>query len=169
MSSFLEEKSHPIYRTGIGQDSHRFMPEDSSKPCILAGVIFDDVPGLAADSDGDVIYHAICNAISSVTTIPILGGIARELCLKDGIIDSEVYLTKAIETLANQKIVHIAISIEGKTPRFQSKINIMREKLSKVMDLDISQIGITATSGDGLTDFGCGEGIQCFCTINTIE
>ena len=60
----MEQKKF-VVRTGIGQDSHRFLPADSSKPCILAGAIFDDVPGFNANSDGDVMYHAICNAISS--------------------------------------------------------------------------------------------------------
>jgi len=53
------DSSFPIYRTGIGQDSHRFTATDSTKPCIIAGLVFDDVPGLAADSDGDVVLHAI--------------------------------------------------------------------------------------------------------------
>src|SRR3989344_8326304 len=107
-----------IFRTGIGKESHRFLPEDSSKPCIIGGVIFDGVPVLDAESDGDVVYHAICHAISSLSGVPILGGIARDLCRKDGITDSQVYLEKALETLGPQTIVHIALSIEGKRPYF---------------------------------------------------
>ncbi len=156
-------------RTGIGQDSHRFLPEDSSKPCVIGGLIFDDVPGLAADSDGDVIFHAICNAITSVTGVPILGGIAIELCHKHGITDSSVYLEKALETLGQQKIEHIALTIEGKRPRLQQRNFEMRQKIASVMGVEVSQVGLTATSGDGLTDFGCGDGLQCFCIITTAE
>jgi 2-C-methyl-D-erythritol 2,4-cyclodiphosphate synthase len=163
------ETHTPIYRTGIGQDSHRFLTEDSSKPCIVAGVIFEDVPGLDADSDGDVVYHAICNAITSLAGVPILGGIARDLCRKDGITDSQVYLEKALETLGRQKIVHIALSIEGKRPYFEEKIEQMKKKVSSVLHIKTSQIGITATSGDGLTDFGCGDGLQCFCIMTTVQ
>ncbi len=159
----------PIYRTGIGQDSHRFLPNDSNKPCILGGVLFENASGLSADSDGDLIFHAICNAITSLTGIPILGGIAQELCLKDGITDSAVYVEKALASLGAQKIVHVAISIEGKTPRFQKQIDAMRQKIAETLGLAKEQIGITATSGDGLTDFGCGEGLQCFCLISTVE
>lgn len=159
----------PIYRSGIGQDSHRFLSDDSSKPCVLGGIIFEDVPGLDADSDGDVILHSICNAISSVSGVPILGGIAQELCRKDGITDSRVYLEKALATLKNKKIVHLALTIEGKRPRFQKRIEEMRLSIANMMQLKVEQIGITATSGDGLTDFGCGDGIQCFCIITTVE
>lgn len=159
----------PIFRTGLGQDSHRFLPDDSSKPCVVGGVIFEDVPGLDADSDGDVVHHALCNAITSLTGIPILGGIAKDLCRKDGITDSQVYLEKALLTLGKQKIVHVAISIEGKKPRFEDRIETMRRKLAKAMSLGIAQIGITVTSGEGLTDFGCGDGLQCFAIISTQE
>lgn len=161
--------SFPIFRTGIGQDSHRFLPADSSKPCIIAGIIFEGIPGLAADSDGDVVFHSICNAITSLSGTPILGGIAIDLCRKDGITDSQVYLERALQTLGAQKIVHVALTIEAKRPRFQEAIDSMRKKVAKVLGVAIKDVGITATSGDGLTDFGCGDGVQCFCILTTVE
>lgn len=156
-----------ICRTGIGQNSRRFLPEDSSKPCIIAGLIFEDTPGLDAESDGDVVYHAICNSITSLSGIPILGGIARDLCRKDGITDSQVYLEKALQTLKDQTITHIAITIEGKRPYFEGAIEQMRRNIAKVLKLELTQVGITATSGDGLTDFACGDGLQCFAIVTT--
>lgn len=152
-------------RTGIGQDSHRFLPADSFKPCIIAGLIFDDSPGFNANSDGDVVFHAICNAISSLTGVLILGGLADDLCLKDGITDSEVYLVEALKTLGKQRITHVSISIEAKKPKFKNRILEMRQNIARVMKLDISQVGITATTGEGLTDFGCGDGVQCFAIV----
>ena len=157
------------YRTGLGQDSHRFLPEGSSKPCILAGLIFEDTPGMASDSDGDVIFHAICNAITSVTGVQILGGIADDLCQKDGITDSQVYLEKALETLKQQKIEHIAIAIEAKRPRLHTRIEEMRSKIADLMKLDLNQVGLTATASDGLTEFGLGEGIQCICIMTVMQ
>src|SRR5476649_1764330 len=106
-------------RTGIGQDSHRFLPPETTKPCVIAGVIFDGVPGFNANSDGDVVFHAICNAISSLTGILILGDIADDLCLKDGITDSEVYLIEAMKTLGKQSVSHVAVTIEAKKPKFK--------------------------------------------------
>lgn len=164
----MQHKS-PIFRTGIGQDSRRFLPIDSSKPCIIGGVIFDGVPGLDAESDGDVIYHAICNSITSLTGTPILTGIARDLCRKDGITDSQVYLEKALQTLGKQKLVHVSIAIEGKRPQFEGRIETMRRKVAKSLGIQPTQVGITATSGDGLTDFGCGDGLQCFVITTTVE
>lgn len=158
-----------IIRTGIGQDSHRFLPSDSSKPCILGGIIFEDAPGFNANSDGDVVLHAICNAISSLTGILILGNIADDLCLKNGITDSEIYLAEAIKTLGDQQITHVAVTIEAKKPKFKDELPKMRENIARIMGLKYSQVGITATSGEGLTDFGCGDGVQAFAIVTTQE
>lgn len=156
-------------RTGIGQDSHRFLPEDSTKPCVIGGLIIEDTPGLNANSDGDVVFHAICNAISSLTGVLILGAIADDLCLKNGITDSEVYLAEAMKTLGKQKITHVAITIEAKRPKLKPLIDAMRKNIARVMKLDISEVGMTATTGEGLTDFGCGEGLQAFAIVTTEE
>lgn len=156
-------------RTGLGQDSHRFLSPESSSPCIIAGIIFNDAPGFMANSDGDIVFHAICNAISSLTGTLILGDIADTLCLKDGITDSEIYLKEAMKTLGKQRISHVAISIEAKKPKFRDRILEMRENIARVMEIDLSQVGLTATSGEGLTHFGCGEGAQCFAIVTTYE
>lgn len=158
-----------IYRTGLGQDSHRFLGPETSKPCILGGVVFENTPGFDANSDGDVIFHAICNAISSVTGVIVLGKIADELFFHSGISDSIIYLQKAYETLGNQKIVHLAISLEASRPKFLHRIDDLRTSIASALKITPSQVGITATTGEGLTDFGCGLGLQCFCILTTSE
>lgn len=157
-------------RTGIGQDSHRFLPETSAKPCILGGVIFENVPGFQANSDGDIIFHSICNAISSITHKIVLGSIADEMFNTYGITDSRSYLEEALRSLnPNQYISHLAITIEGARPQFLSKLYLMRESIGRVLSIPVDSVGITATSGEGLTDFGCGDGVQCFCVITVME
>jgi 2-C-methyl-D-erythritol 2,4-cyclodiphosphate synthase len=136
---------------------------------MIGGIIFDGTPGLDSDSDGDIVYHAICNAISSLSGVAILNGIAKDLCLKDGITDSQVYVEKALQTLGAQKIVHVALSIEGKRPYFEPKIGQMKKKVAQVLHISQNAVGITAISGDGLTDFGCGDGLQALCIITTME
>ncbi len=159
----------PRVRVGIGKDSRRFLPADSTKPCVIAGLIFEDAPGLSADSDGDVVFHSLCNAITSVSGVPVLSGIANDLCLKDGITASQVYLERALETLGSQKVEHVALTIEGKRPLIQMRIEEMRARISQVMKIRIDQVGLTVISGEGLTDFGCGDGLQCLCMLTTIE
>jgi 2-C-methyl-D-erythritol 2,4-cyclodiphosphate synthase len=166
-----EQKLEDIMRsrTGIGQDSHRFLESEKKKPCIIGGVEFEETPGFDANSDGDVLFHAICNAISTLSGIPILGALADKLCLQQGITDSEVYLTEALKTLGNQKIVHVAITLEGKKPKFKDRIREMRDNIARVLGINTTQVGIMATTGEELTSFGRGEGVQCFCIVTTEE
>lgn len=154
-------------RVGIGQDSHAF-EENDSKLCRIGGLRIKESLPFAADSDGDIVLHAICNAISSLTHVPILGEIAISLCRR-GITDSRVYVEKALETLGSQIISHVALSIEGKTPRLQSRSKEIRKNVAEMLHISIQQVGLTITSGDGLTAFGRGEGMQCFCIFTTEE
>ena len=96
-----------------------------------------------------------------------MGAIADDLCQKDGITDSSVYLQEALKTLGNQRVVHVAVTIEAKKPHFKERIDEMRANIAAVMGLETRQVGVTATSGEGLTDFGCGDGAQCFAIVTT--
>lgn len=157
------------YKTGIGQDSHAFLKETSAKKCVLAGLTFEGVPGFEADSDGDVIFHSICNAISSLTHIPILGKVATDLCHKEGITNSLVYLHKAMETLGGKKIEHVALTVEALRPKFLARAIEIRQSIARAMKLHLDQVGITFTTGEGLTAFGRGEAVQCFCVVTISE
>lgn len=153
------------YFMTIGQDSHRFEDEicDSASNTIKLGGY--DVPHdrrYSANSDGDVILHSVTNAISGCTGINILGGIADKICLEDGIKDSSVYLKEAMKDLGDNKITHLSITIECLRPKLKAHIHGIRKTLSELLDLDEKRIGITATTGEGLTGFGRGEGIQVF-------
>lgn len=155
-------------RVGIGQDSHRFDFDDKNKKLVLGGVIFEDCPPLAGNSDADVILHSITNAISGVTCVNILGKISDELCLQKGITDSKVYLKEALKYLNGMKIVHVSMSIECLTPKITPLIPSIRSSVSKLLDIPESSVGITATTGEGLTQFGQGLGIQVFSCV-TVE
>jgi 2-C-methyl-D-erythritol 2,4-cyclodiphosphate synthase len=79
-----------------------------------------------------------------------------------------MYLQKAIETLGLYKIAHVSISIEAKRPHLSDYILPMRRKIAEIIGVTPDHIGITATTGEGLTSFGRGEGIQAF-VILTVE
>ncbi|MCX8128532.1 MAG: 2-C-methyl-D-erythritol 2,4-cyclodiphosphate synthase [Clostridia bacterium] len=155
-------------KVGIGQDSHRFDFFDKSKKLILGGVIFEDHAPLQGNSDADVVLHSITNAVSGVTCVNILGKVSDDLCLKQGITDSSVYLKEALKYLEESKIVHVSISIECSTPKITPRIHEMRASISKLLDIPENCIGITATTGEGLTAFGQGQGIQVFSCVTVI-
>lgn len=152
-------------RCAIGQDSHRFDFDDKQKPLILGGVRFEGAPALSANSDGDVVLHAVTNAISGITCHNVLGDVADELC-RAGITDSRSYLVTALIDL-KYPIVHLSISIECLTPKISPHIDEMRISLAPLLGIAPDCIGITATTGEGLTAFGRGEGISVLCILTT--
>lgn len=156
-------------KTGLGQDSHRFDFEDKKKPLIIGGIIFEGEPPLKGNSDADVVLHAMCNAISGITSFNILGTVSDTLCLKKGITNSSFYVKEALKYLEDWQICHVSFSIECKVPKITPQIPAMKANISKLLALEPKDIGITATTGEGLTAFGRGEGIQVLCIITAVN
>jgi 2-C-methyl-D-erythritol 2,4-cyclodiphosphate synthase len=156
------KKEGAMYFSAIGQDSHRFEPDDSKKPCILGGILIPGVPGLQGNSDADVVFHAVCNAVSGLTAVNILGAFTDKLCKEQGITDSRVYVTEALATLGDIRLVHLSMTIEARRPHLAGYMEAMRKSVADCVKLTPEHVGITATSGEGLTAFGRGEGIQVF-------
>jgi 2-C-methyl-D-erythritol 2,4-cyclodiphosphate synthase len=152
-------------KIGLGICSHRFLSADSTKPCVIAGITFDDTPGFQNNSDGDVVFFALCHAVTTVTGVEIIGELALKLYQLDGITDSEIYLREALLLLGKQKITQVVLSLEAKRPHFRPHIQKMKENLSRILSLPMSDIGISSISGDGLTDVACGNGVRCTAQI----
>ena len=89
------------------------------------------------------------------------------MCKNKGIKNSEEYLKEALKYL-EEKIIHISISIECKVPKISPKIEEMRKNIARILNIKENCIGITATTGEGLTEFGKGNGISVF-VILTVE
>lgn len=153
-------------KVAIGQDSHRFDFESKNKNLVLRGIVFENATPTLGNSDADVVLHSITNAISGITCKNVLGKITDEMC-KNGITDSEEYVKEALKYL-NEKIIHISISIECKTPKISPKIEEMRKNIARILNISENSVGITATTGEGLTEFGKGNGISVFSCI-TVE
>jgi len=157
-------------KVGIGQDSHKFLKEKGIKDLILGGLKIDHEFGLDSNSDGDIVLHSLCNALSSAIGGGSLSTWADKMC-QNGIKDSVKYLEVVLEKIKenNYSIGNISVAIEAKKPRLQVEIESMKNKLAEVLHININQIGITATSGEELTAFGRGEGIQAFSIVNLVS
>jgi 2-C-methyl-D-erythritol 2,4-cyclodiphosphate synthase len=153
----------------IGQDSHRFEPSDSPKPLVLGGVTIPGHQGLKGNSDADVVLHAVTNAVSGISGENILGAVSDKMCLNQGITDSGAYLKRALGTLGGRKLVHVSVSVEALHPKLASHVSAIREHLAQLLDLPVDSVGFTATTGEGLTAFGRGEGIQAFVALTATD
>ena len=153
-----------MIKIGIGQDSHKF--SSSKKPLFLGGIKLSESGGFEANSDGDVILHALSNALSTAIGDKSLGSWADDMCRK-GITDSKKYIEFVINKVKERglKINNIAIMLEGKKPRIDERIDKIKTALSRLIKVKEENIGIAATSGNELTDFGKGLGMQCFAVV----
>lgn len=158
-----------MFRIGIGQDSHSFDSENKKK-LVLGGVEIENEKGMKGNSDGDVIIHALCNAMEQA-----IGGdsfsVYSDLMCKQGITDSREYLKIAGQHVKEKgyQINNLGISIEAKKPLILPIADQIRENLAKVLQIEKEKIGINATSGEGLTAFGKGEGIQVWTVVSLIK
>ncbi|NLZ56168.1 MAG: 2-C-methyl-D-erythritol 2,4-cyclodiphosphate synthase [Clostridiaceae bacterium] len=164
-----------IFLTTLGQDSHRFETSAAPDPQHTIRLGGQEIPypyPLAANSDGDVVLHALTNAISGLTKQNVLGRRADELC-RAGATDSSAYVRLALEDLATlprpTRILHVSISIEAARPYLADYLPQMRTRIAALLDLKAEDIGITATTGEGLTDCGRGMGIAVLCLISWVQ
>ena len=112
----------------------------------VGGLIFDDVPALAGNSDADVILHALTDAISGVTGRTVIGAVADEMCQR-GITDSKAYLKVALEDLGEWQLSHVSIALECKRPKIDPKVPALRASIAALLGLELADVCITATTG----------------------
>ena len=157
--------------SAIGQDSHRFASEckPDGRALTLGGIKFPGEAPLCGNSDADAVLHALCNAISGLTGVNVLGEIADVMCKKCGVTDSAAYVIESMKYLEDAKIVHISFSVECARPKLAPRIAEMRENIARISGIGAGDVCITATSGEGLTDFGRGLGVQALCIVTAVK
>ncbi len=158
-----------MFRVGLGQDSHGFS-NDPEKKLILGGIEIGSGLGLEGNSDGDAVVHALCRAIEQA-----VGGesfsVYSDKMAEKGIIDSREFLKIAVKR-AKEKgyaVNNIGISIEAKFPQIDPVAEEMKKNLADILEIKTDRIGINATSGEELTSFGKGEGVQVFAVVSLVK
>ena len=159
-----------MVKVGIGQDSHRIQEPAEGKALVLGGLALKEPFALEGNSDSDVVLHAITNAISGITGRPILGPVADKMC-RAGIRDSAAYLERALDDLAGigYRIAHVSVTLECRRPKILPLLPAMTARVADLLGVGTEDVGITATSGEGLTDFGKGLGIQAFACATALR
>ena len=159
-----------MVRIGFGTDSHRF-DISGMKPLVLGGVMIDDRGGLDANSDGDVILHALFNAISQACGGHSLGHYADPL-FERGVTDSTKYLKIALDMVKERgcAVHNIGIMIEAAEPRIPVEtVEEMKRRIADLTGVVDSDVGITFTSGEGLSSFGRGEGVLAQAVVSLVK
>ncbi len=147
-----------MIRIGHGFDVHKFGGEG---PCILGGVPVPYQFGLLAHSDGDVVLHALSDALLGAIAA---GDIGRHFSDQDPAykgIDSRILLRHVYEMVekAGYRLGNLDITIIAQAPKMAPHIDAMREIIAKDLKSTLQQINIKATTTEQLGFTGRKEGI----------
>ena len=145
-------------RIGQGYDAHKFKEGEF---VMLGGVKIPFDKGMAAHSDGDVLIHAICDALLGAAA---LGDIGQHFPDTDPAlkgIDSRILLRRVAELLTEKgyKIINIDATVVAQKPKISSHIAAMRKTLAADLQIDTDQINIKGTTTEGMGFTGREEGI----------
>ncbi len=145
-------------RIGHGYDVHKF---GGDGPIILGTVAIDFSKGLIAHSDGDVLLHALCDAILGALGKGDIGKWFPDTDNQWLGVDSSLLLAKVVSMMVDEQwiIGNIDITIIAQKPKMSPHLEVMKDKISKVIGCNIDQINIKATTTEGLGFTGRKEGI----------
>ena len=149
-----------MYRVGIGYDVHKLEEENV---LILGGVLIPYHRGTVAHSDGDVVIHAICDAILGAASLGDIGHFFPDNDDQYKDINSKILLKevfKMIEKLG-YSIVNVDVSIILEEPKLKDHLNKMKFEISKCINVSKENINIKATTSEKLGFIGRGEGVAC--------
>lgn len=147
-----------MFRIGHGYDVHKF---GGDKPLILGGVEFKGEQGLLAHSDGDVVLHAVCDALLGATAKGDIGHHFPDTDDEFKGADSKKLLAHVmgLVTDAGFSLDNLDVTIIAQAPKMANKIEGMRGIIAAACDADFDQINIKATTTEKLGYIGRKEGI----------
>ena len=145
-------------RIGLGVDAHAFA---DGVPLVLGGVPFDHPRGLAGHSDGDVVAHALTDALLGAAGLGDIGSLFPSGEERFEGADSLELLATAYGQVrdADFELVHADCVVIGEEPRIAPHRADMRERLSRALGVSPSAVNVRATTTDGLGFTGRGEGL----------
>lgn len=142
-------------RAGIGFDAHRF---DANRPLILGGVTIPGSPGLAGHSDGDVLCHAIADALLGAARLGDLGTMfPNDERWRDA--SSLTLLEETVIALRGWTVANIDATVVAEQPRVAPHREAMIEGIAAALKVEPESVWIKATTTDGLGFTGRSEGI----------
>jgi len=154
-------------RSGIGYDIHRLAAD---RRLVLGGVAIEHPTGLVGHSDGDVLLHALMDALLGAAN---LGDIGRHFPSDDpayaGARSAE--LMRRVGGLVRERgftVSSLDATVIAQAPRLAPHVQAMREAIAKALDIGVDRVSVKATTNDGLGVVGAGEAIAAL-AIATLD
>ena len=151
-------------RVGFGFDVHKLV---EGRDLWMGGIKIDHSLGLLGHSDADVLLHAICDALLGAANMRDIGYHFPDTSADMKDIASKILLAKTIELIATKGYVvgNIDCTICAERPKMNPHIPAMKECIAKIMNTDVDNISIKATTTEKLGFTGREEGISAYATV----
>lgn len=151
-------------RIGHGYDVHAFGPGDK---VVIGGVVIPHHHGLVAHSDGDVLLHALCDALLGAAALGDIGKHFPDTDMQYRNADSRSLLRMvyAKVTQLGWKLANADMTIVAQAPRMANYISRMVETIAEDLHSELGQINVKATTTERLGFTGREEGIACYAVV----
>jgi 2-C-methyl-D-erythritol 2,4-cyclodiphosphate synthase len=148
-------------RIGQGYDAHRF---ETGRKLVLGGVAIEHPQGLKAHSDGDVLIHALCDALLGAAGMGDIGRHYPDSDAKFAGIDSRLLLRDVVERLhlAGFRISNVDLTLVAQQPKLAPYMETMRGRLAADLQVDVHRVNVKATTTEGMGFTGRAEGIAAY-------
>ena len=148
------------HRIGQGYDAHRFGPGDG---IVVGGerIAFDR--GVVAHSDGDVLLHAVCDALLGAAGLGDLGAWFPDSDPRYASVSSRRLLREVRDRVAGAgwRVVNVDATVIAEAPRLAGHRDAMRANLAADLGIPVEAASVKATTTEGMGFTGRGEGIAC--------
>ena len=152
-------------RVGHGFDVHRFTAGDY---VVIGGVKIPFVKGIEAHSDGDVVIHALCDALLGACA---LGDIGKHFPDSDPQFksrDSRFFLKSVAKLIYDNgyELINLDCTVVCEKPKISPYISVMKENLASDLNVSLEQVSVKATTTELLGFTGRGEGVAAFAVVS---
>ncbi len=143
-------------RVGIGNDIHRL---EEGRRLVIGGVTIPSDRGEAAHSDGDVLIHAIIDALLGALALGDIGVWFPDSSTKTEGMDSALMLSRVIEE-TRCRIANVDTTVSLERPKLRPYIQSIRERLADIMGISADRISVKAKTAEGLGPVGEGKAVS---------
>ena len=157
-----------LFRIGHGYDVHRFAATaETGAQLTIAGVTIAHTHTLLAHSDGDVLAHALCDALLGALALGDIGQHFPDTDPRYRNCSSLLLLQNVLTLIRTEgwNIANVDTTLVAQAPRFAPHVPAMRATLAAAMNVSTSQISVKATTTEGLGFTGRQEGIACYAVV----
>ena len=153
-----------MYRIGQGYDVHRM---EEGETLWLGGIVIPHNKGTVAYSDGDVLLHAVCDALLGAVNLGDIGTHFPDTSPEFKDVDSKILLKETYSLVKNSgfEIVNIDSTISAQLPKLNPHIPEMKTVIAGILEVDTEKISIKATTTEKLGFEGREEGISALAVV----